>query len=81
MAGHSPFTVAVMKGFLSLATLLLEDDMSDIDFRDDEGDTPLHWAVLLGNSPMVKFLLDSGADISVKNNQGNNPVMIAAINQ
>lgn len=81
MAGHSPFTVAVMKGFLSLATLLLEDGMSDIDIRDYEGDTPLHWAVLLGNSPMVKFLLDSGADIKVKNNQGNNPVMIAAINQ
>ena len=61
--------------------MMLEDEMSDIDFRDYEGDTPLHWAVLLDNSPMVQFLLDKGADISVKNNQGNNVVMIACINQ
>ena len=60
---------------------MLEEEMSDIDFRDDEGDTPLHWAVLLDNSAMVQFLLDNGADISVKNISGNNAVMIACINQ
>ena len=54
--------------------------MSDIDFRDDESDSPLHWAVLLGNLPMVKFLLENGADIRAKNKLGNNAVMIACIN-
>ena len=42
-----------MKGFLNLAALLLDNEMSDIDLKDSEGDTPLHWAVLLGNAPMV----------------------------
>ena len=55
--------------------------MSDIDFRDDESDSPLHWAVLLDNLPMVKFLLQNGADIRAKNKLGNNVVMIACINQ
>ena len=59
---------------------MLEDEMSDIDYRDHEGDTPLHWAVVLDNSPMVQFLLEKGANISVKNNKGNNVVMIACIN-
>ena len=80
-ASHSPFTVAVMKGFIDIAALLLKEEMSDIDFRDDESDSPLHWAVLLDNFHMVKFLLENGADVSAKNNKGNNVVMIACINQ
>ena len=69
-----------MKGFKSIAALLLEEKMSDIDIKDDEGDTPLHWAILLDNRPMVEFLLRNGADVSAKNTHGNNPVMIACIN-
>lgn len=79
-AGHTPFFVAVMKGFLDIAELLIENEMSDINSKDEESDTPLHWAVLLGNAPMVKFLLDNGADMSIKNNKGNNVIMIACIN-
>lgn len=80
-ARHTPFCVAVIKGFITIAELMLQDEMSDINFRDYEGDTPLHWAVLLDNAPMVQFLLDNGADISQSNNSGNNAVMIACINQ
>ena len=54
--------------------------MSDINKYDDKGDTPLHWAVLLDNGPMVKFLLEHGADLSSKNKNGNNAIMIACIN-
>ena len=54
--------------------------MSDVNYQDEEGDSPLHWAVLLNNGPMVKFLLEKGADLKSKNRQGNNPVMIACIN-
>lgn len=31
---------------------------------DDEGYTPLHYAVLAGNLPMIRFLLEAGADVN-----------------
>mmetsp|Transcript_16457 Transcript_16457/g.22258 ORF Transcript_16457/g.22258 Transcript_16457/m.22258 type:complete len:88 (+) Transcript_16457:994-1257(+) len=55
--------------------------MSDINQKDYEGDTPLHWAVLLDNGPAVQFLLANGADVSIQNNKRNNVIMIACINQ
>lgn len=81
MAGHTPFLTAVIQGFINIAKLLHEDEMSDINCKDKEGDTALHWAVLLNNLPMVQFLLTNGADVSAKNKKGNNSVMIACLNQ
>jgi ankyrin repeat protein len=46
-AGHTPFFVAIIRGHLDIAHLLLVDRMSCIDYEDEESDTPLHWAVLL----------------------------------
>ena len=66
-AGHSPFFVAIIKGYLDIAQQLLSNDMSDINEKDDEEDTPLHWAVLLGNTPVVHFLLENGADVGAVN--------------
>ena len=72
---------SVINGLIEMATYLLKDEMSDPNFKDDKGDTALHWAVLLNNSLLVKFLLGHGVDLTVKNNNGNNAVMIACINQ
>ena len=44
--GHTPFFVAVIKGHLEMAELLLIDEISDIDHTDEMDDTPLHWAIL-----------------------------------
>ena len=55
--GHTPFFVAVSKGHLEIAELLLIDEMSDINHTDEMDDTPLHWAILLNNPKIVKFLL------------------------
>ena len=57
------------------------EEMSDINEEDDELDTPLHWAVLLGNAPAVQFLLANGADVGAVNKHKNNVIMIACINQ
>ena len=62
MCGHTPFFVAVVKGHLEMAELLLSDEMSDLDHQDEMEDTPLHWAVLLNNPSIVKFLLQKGAN-------------------
>ena len=81
IAGHSPFFVAIIKGHLEIAEQLLMDEMSDINEEDDELDTPLHWAVLLGNAQAVQFLLINGAEVGAINKHKNNVIMIACINQ
>lgn len=54
--------------------------MSYVNLADREGDTPLHWAVILDDKNAVKFLLANNARMNLKNNQGNNVIMIACIN-
>lgn len=57
--------------------------MSDIGgkFGRAANDTPLHWAILLDNKTMVKFLLLNGANVTAINRKNHNPVMLACINQ
>lgn len=47
----------------------------DINFLiDDQGHTALHWAVALANIPLIRLLLDLGANIGIYNNLGINCV-------
>ena len=72
--------MAITKGFTQIAELLLVDDMSTIDYKDNVADTPLHWAVILGNEQAVNFLLDHGSDPTVTNDYKNTPLMVACLN-
>jgi ankyrin repeat protein len=55
--------------------------MSSIDCQDHHDDTPLHWAVILENQTLVKFLLSHRAKRDTKNYSQNTPVMVACINR
>ena len=44
---------------------------------DANGDTALHGAVIRGSGPLVRFLLDQGADLEASNEQGWTPLTIA----
>jgi ankyrin repeat protein len=77
--GHTPFTVAVIKGYLKIAKLLLYLNMSDIDYKDKQEDTPLHWAIILRNYRAVYFLLENGASIEHNNKMDNKAIMLATI--
>lgn len=35
--------------------------------------TPLHWAAVKGSKPCIKHLLDAGADLDAKEEQGKTP--------
>jgi ankyrin repeat protein len=48
----------------------------NVNTKDDEGKSPLHYAARHGVK-IAKVLLDHGADINVKNDQGVTPLMIA----
>ncbi len=45
--------------------------------KDDKGDTALHYAVDFKQKDLIKFLLDKGADYTIKNNAGESPFDIA----
>jgi ankyrin repeat protein len=59
-----------------LLKLLLEYGM-DVNAQDKHGNTPLHWAQLRDNEPMVRLLLKYGADVNAQNNYGNRPLYLA----
>jgi ankyrin repeat protein len=61
--------------------MLLCDQMSSVNCQDSQDDTPLHWAVIMDNSMILKFLLNHRAKKFIKNYHQNTPVMIACINQ
>ena len=44
---------------------------------DANGDTALHGAVIRGSEPLVRFLLDQGADLEAVNEKGWAPLTIA----
>ena len=49
----------------------------DVATVDDNGDTALHGAIIRGSEPLVRFLLDQGADIEATNEKGWTPFRIA----
>ena len=49
----------------------------DVTTIDDNGDTALHGAIIRGSEPLVRYLLDHGADIEATNEKGWTPLRIA----
>jgi ankyrin repeat protein len=50
---------------------------TNIDFADDEGNTPLHRAAFRKNIDIVKYLLSKGSDVNAKDNMGLTPLHCA----
>lgn len=57
------------------AVSILVECGADFNIRDDQGETPLHFA---STGKVAKILLESGADIEAKNNNGQTPLHLAA---
>jgi len=49
----------------------------DINIKDNDGNTPLHFACLKGHTDMAKTLLKLGARINDRNKDGNTPLHLA----
>ena len=56
----------------------LIDSGADVGAKNDDGFTPLHYAVDGNNIELAKFLIDSGADVNAKTNYGfTTPLYVA----
>jgi len=53
---------------------------ANINFKDENGGTPLHWAVYYNRKEIVRFLLMQGADPFITDNNGITPIDLAKIN-
>ena len=77
-SGVNALTYAVLHGASpAIIELLCNADATLIDSCDGLNETPLTTAITLGNEACVKYLLDSGADISKANGRNQTPIWLA----
>jgi ankyrin repeat protein len=73
---HEPLFAAVDEGSLvGLETALAAS--VDIDVRDSEGRSALHRATELGNVGLIRRLVELGADVNARDDNGHTPLYIA----
>eukprot|EP00163_Fabomonas_tropica_P011639 TRINITY_DN2240_c0_g1_i1.p1 TRINITY_DN2240_c0_g1~~TRINITY_DN2240_c0_g1_i1.p1 ORF type:complete len:1113 (+),score=199.39 TRINITY_DN2240_c0_g1_i1:420-3341(+) len=77
---RTPLHWAVFMGDVGMLSILLEDDnvAPIIDAQDYDRNTALHLAVQSGFTEHVFLLTQSGASVSIKNNDGLSPIELAA---
>jgi len=75
-SGQTLLHLAAFLGFTSLSTFLVRHG-ADVDARDRNGFTPLHFAVLSRSATCAKILVDAGADLEIVNSHGKTAQEIA----
>lgn len=69
---RTPFMIAVDRGHIALAEALIEGG-AEINHKDSDGLTALHYACLCENPEMIKMLVKKGADENAVDNDGSKP--------
>ena len=57
---------------------LLKKESIDVNAKNEDGQTPLHFAARRGHTETVKYLVEKGADVNAKNKYGQTPLHYAA---
>jgi ankyrin repeat protein len=84
--GVTPLHIAAARGDTNVAKLLITHK-ADVNAKDNNGMTPLHYAVFLapymsnnsGNKAVAELLLTHNADVNATNNFGATPLYFAAV--
>lgn len=75
-AGLFPLKLAVTNGNIAMLKFLLEKNV-DINQKDEEGNTALHYAVLTNALQKISLLKQKGAKPNIANKKGDTPLKIA----
>lgn len=78
-AGNPLLHVAVWREEVMVAKEMLS--VCPVDLRNSKGQTPLHLAVARGSLPLIKLLLDRGADIEAKDQFQYSPLLTTVQNR
>lgn len=68
----SPLQLAFLSN--ALATIIAVAGRVDQNDRDQHDDTPIHWACTYGNTDIVRFFIQTGADVEARNESGETPL-------
>ena len=72
------FLNACRNGQKNIVQILLKKGGIDINKRDAEGNTALHYTCMKGYRDIVSMLLKAGADAAIPNNRSETPLHAAA---
>ncbi|HEX9973231.1 MAG TPA: ankyrin repeat domain-containing protein, partial [bacterium] len=61
---------AVKANDLAKVKAFIEKDISLINVKDNNGNTPLHSAAIIGSVPITEFLISMGADMNSQEDRG-----------
>ena len=59
---------------------MLSDAKADVNATDKNKNTPLHYAAGYGRADVCKFLVDAGASVTLRNQDGKSPLDVAKLN-
>eukprot|EP00026_Physarum_polycephalum_P009224 Phypoly_transcript_09338.p1 GENE.Phypoly_transcript_09338~~Phypoly_transcript_09338.p1 ORF type:complete len:261 (+),score=62.54 Phypoly_transcript_09338:577-1359(+) len=76
-SGRSALHKAAFWGHNKMVEYLVQVCKLDVNQKDNYGDTPLHDAAKFGHEQIVRILLENGADRTIKNNEGKDPLTVA----
>jgi len=75
--GNTPLHEASWKGNNAILDVLLNGSMIDVNQKNYGGDTALHWAAWRGHGTSVMKLLESKADVKIRDNKGRTAMHMA----
>ena len=67
-------SVLILESRFDLSLFLIQSTEIDLDQKDKNGYTPLHFAVQSNAYDVVKVLLDKGANVDIQDKFGNTPL-------
>lgn len=79
--GATALHVACNRGKIRMVNVLLSDNKIKVNVQEEVKNTPLHEACDCGERDIVVSLFEAGADFTLKNHYGMNPLHVAVVQQ
>ena len=79
--GKTPLHLAAEKGHEVVCATLLEAQGVDVNAKNNYRWTPLHLASQEGKAEVVRFLLEKGAEATLRNKQGKTPLDLTTVQE